>query len=538
MPPGVVGDPTRIQQVLTNLVGNALKFTESGYVVVCVREDSREEGRTNLHFSVTDTGIGIPVEHHEAIFEAFRQADGSTTRRFGGTGLGLTISTTLVQLMGGRLWVESEPGAGSTFHFTVTLVVADAAPARLHDFRLPHLNVLVVDDNPVNRRILAEQLRRWHLTPTVVASGSAAIETIEAGARDSARFDLVLLDVHMPGMDGFEVAAHLARRPELTGATILMLSSSGEYVDQARCAALGIAAYLTKPVYAVDLLAAIGRAIGSRPPDTLRLEQKSKAGALARGSSSTPVNVLLVEDNIVNQRVAAGLLTRRGHVVTLAQNGQEALDRLAVATFDLVLMDLQMPVMGGLEATLAIRARERMTGLHVRIVAMTAHAMDSDRERCLEGGMDDYLSKPIDPETLFTMVERTEDEAPAAAVRTEMTFDEDALRRRLAADTELMAEVIRVFLEDLAVQLVAIDGAIVGHDTEALGAAAHALKGAAGALSGDALSKAAEGLERAAASNDPALTAAAWRLAEIEAGRLAAVLRHHLPPAGPYPRAS
>jgi signal transduction histidine kinase/DNA-binding response OmpR family regulator len=540
VPPGVLGDSTRIQQVLTNLVGNALKFTERGHVVVTILEDSRAEGRTTLHFSVADTGIGIPAEQHEAIFEAFRQADGSTTRRFGGTGLGLTISTTLVQLMGGRLWVESAPGEGSTFHFTVNLGVVDAPAVRVQDPHLPRLNVLVVDDNAVNRRILAEQLRRWELAATVVDSGRAAIEALEAGARDEKRFDLVLLDVQMPDMDGFEVAAHLARQPELTGATILMLSSSGEYVDQARCAELGIAAYLTKPVYAVDLLAAIERAIGAKSSQPAPLQGKSRAGALAHGSIARAVRVLLVEDNVVNQRVAAGLLARRGHQVTLAQNGREAVERLTHETFDLVLMDLQMPVMGGLDATTAIRARERISGRHVRIVAMTAHAMDSDRERCLAAGMDDYLSKPIDPTTLFAMVEQEErrDTAAPAAVDKGATFNEEALRQRLYGDAELMTEVIRAFLEDLPLQLAAIDRAAEQGDLRALGVAAHALKGAAGTLSADGLSSAAAGLEQAASGSSAADARAASRRAQSEASRLVDLLRRHGPPKDPYSRAS
>jgi two-component system sensor histidine kinase/response regulator len=227
VPAGVVGDPTRIQQVLINLIGNALKFTERGHVLVTVHEESRAEGSTKLHFSVTDTGIGIPPKQHEAIFEAFRQADGSTTRRFGGTGLGLTISATLVRLMGGRLWVESEPGAGSTFHFTVALDVTDAPESQPAAPPSLRLDVLIVDDNDVNRRILAEQVRRWGMTPTVVAGGQAAMESLTAAAQDHRPFELVLLDVNMPDMDGFEVAAAIASRPELAGATVMMLTSSG-----------------------------------------------------------------------------------------------------------------------------------------------------------------------------------------------------------------------------------------------------------------------------------------------------------------------
>jgi signal transduction histidine kinase/CheY-like chemotaxis protein len=529
VPAGVVGDPTRIQQVLTNLVGNALKFTERGHVFIAVREDSRTEGSTRLHFSVTDTGIGIPAEQHEAIFEAFRQADGSTTRRFGGTGLGLTISATLVRLMGGRLWVESEPGAGSTFHFTVALDITGAPEAQPADPLPPHLNVLIVDDNDVNRRILSEQVRRWRMTPTMVAGGRAAIEALTVAAQTDRRFELVLLDANMPDMDGFQVAAEIASRPELAGATVMMLTSSGDFGDQSRCAELGIAAYLTKPVYAGDLLAAIERAIGSKPLAAALPAATSAAGALAMGTEGARARILLVEDNVVNQRVASGLLTRRGHHVTVVQNGREALERLDQEAFDLVLMDLQMPVMGGLEATVEIRLRERVTGQHIRIVAMTAHAMSSDRERCLAAGMDGYLSKPISPHMLFAVVEQ--DGGAGGGVQTAvtgpLTFDEDALRHRLSGDRDLMTDVIRVFLEDLPARLAAIKDAVTSRNAEALRAAAHALKGAAGNLSAGGLFEAASVLERVAAESHMNAADAAWRQLSVEATNVIDVLRGH-----------
>jgi len=528
VPAGVVGDPTRIQQVLTNLVGNALKFTERGHILVAVREDAHTESSTNLHFSVTDTGIGIPPEQHEAIFEAFRQADGSTTRRFGGTGLGLTISATLVRLMGGRLWVESAAGAGSTFHFTVALDVTNAPKVYQADAEPPHLNVLIVDDNDVNRRIFAEQVRRWGMTATAVAGGRAAVDALLAAAPTDRPFELVLLDANMPDMDGFEVAAEVAKRPELSGATVMMLSSSGEYGDQTRCAELGIAAYLTKPVYAADLLAAIERAIGSKPSASGTTAATSTAGALAMGVEGKRSRILLVEDNVVNQRVASGLLTRRGHHVTVAQDGLEALTRLEQETFDLVLMDLQMPVMGGLDATAAIRLRERTSGRHVRIVAMTAHAMNSDRERCLAGGMDGYLSKPIDPAMLFAVVEEGDGGGvQAAAITKPVTFDEAALRERLSGDPELMTDVIRVFLEDLPMRLGAIRSAVTARDAEALRTAAHALKGAAGNLSAGGLFEAARVLERVGTESRMDAAEGAWRQLSVEATNVIDVLRRH-----------
>jgi signal transduction histidine kinase/CheY-like chemotaxis protein len=532
VPAGVLGDPGRIQQVLINLVGNALKFTEHGHVFVSVAEDSRAAGRTTLHVSVTDTGIGIAPDKHDSIFEAFSQADGSTTRRFGGTGLGLTISATLVRLMGGRLWVESAPGAGSTFHFTVTLDITDGPAAESVSLPARHLNVLIVDDNEVNRIIFAEQIKRWGMTPTTVADGRAAVDALTAavGVRP---FELVLLDANMPDMDGFAVATEIARRPELAGATVMMLSSSGEYGDQSRCAQLGVRAYLTKPVYAADLLIAIERAIGSNPLNAPAAAPKLRANSLALADAGRRARILLVEDNVVNQRVASGLLTRRGHHVTIVDDGRKALTRLEQETFDLVLMDLQMPVMSGIDATVAIRQRERATGRHVRIVAMTAHAMSSDRDRCLAAGMDGYLSKPIDPSTLFAAVEQEVDGAlvETTSARSAMSFDQDALRIRLGGDDELMTDIIRVFVEDLPVQLAAIASAVSVQNATALRAAAHTLKGAAGNLSITRLCEAASALERIGAESRMDAAEAAWQHVSVEASEALDVLRRHVAPA-------
>ena len=533
VPAGVVGDPTRLQQVLANLVGNALKFTDTGDVVVAVREDARADGRTTLHVRVIDTGIGIAPEKHDAIFEAFRQADGSTTRRFGGTGLGLTISATLAGLMGGRLWVESTLGTGSTFHFTVVLDVTDAPGLQRVDAPLPHLEVLIVDDNDVNRRVLAQQITRWGMTATVVTNGRSAVEAITAAAHSSRPFQLVLLDAKMPGMDGFAVAAEIATRPELAGATIMMLSSSGEFGDQARCATLGISVYLTKPVYAADLLAAIERAIGANPSAAAPLVAKSRAGGLALGAQDRRSRILLVEDNVVNQRVASGLLARRGHQVVVAHDGLEALALLEHESFDLVLMDLQMPVMGGLEATVEIRMRERVTGQHVRIVAMTAHAMNSDRERCLAAGMDGYLSKPIHPPTLFAVVEQDGDGGVVqTTVAPPVTFDQDALLRRLSGDRDLMTEVIGVFLEQLPVRLAAIREAVTSRNADALEEAANALKEAAASLSAGGLSDASRALERLGAESQMDGADAAWQHLSVEASKAIDVLRRLVQSAG------
>jgi signal transduction histidine kinase/CheY-like chemotaxis protein len=497
VPNVLTGDPGRLRQVLTNLVGNALKFTERGHVLVEVAEDERRDGSSVLHFRVSDTGIGIPRDKHETIFEAFRQADGSTTRRFGGTGLGLTISANLVALMGGRIWLESEPGVGSTFHFTATLeTAAQPADPPFDPPLLTDLPVLIVDDNGVNRRILCEQLARWNMRPTAVEGGQAALDALGEAARAGQPFLIVLLDANMPDLDGFSVAERMASRPELAGATIMMLTSAGQYGDAARCRELGIAAYLTKPIRAASLFDALVHVLGQSAPEPAG----APLPAIAPSGPVSRLRVLLAEDNAVNQRVATGLLTRRGHDVVVAQNGREALEAVERASFDVVLMDVQMPEMGGFEATAAIRARESRTGGHLRIVAMTAHAMIGDRERCLAAGMDDYLSKPINRERLFAIVEGASPggEGPPG----NPSLDRESLLNRLGGDEELLQDVLRIFLEDAPAQISALEQAILARDAERIRVAAHALKGAAGNLSAPALFDATRAMEQFGASGD------------------------------------
>ena len=402
VPSMVMGDPLRLRQILVNLIGNAIKFTERGHVLVGVRTEPGRDGALSLRFSVTDTGIGIAPEHEKVIFEAFSQADGSTTRRFGGTGLGLTISSSLVDLMGGRIWVESQVGKGSTFHFTA--VFGRSADARVapESRAFPGLRVLVVDDNAVNRKILLAQLAGREMAPTAVGSGREALDVLGAAVGVQRPFELILLDARMPEMDGFALAAAVAERPELTGTPIVMLSS-GQKDDSARRRELGIAACLTKPVVPASLFEAVAEVLARVPSGApaSRLADAPRATVAAELSRS----VLLAEDNLVNQQVAVRLLSRRGHRVTVVASGQEALDALDHASFDIVLMDLQMPTMGGLEATARIREREAGSGRRLPIVAMTAHAMTGDRERCLAADMDGYLSKPIDSAALYALVE-------------------------------------------------------------------------------------------------------------------------------------
>jgi signal transduction histidine kinase/DNA-binding response OmpR family regulator len=404
VPEMLVADPHRLRQIFTNLIGNAIKFTEQGEVVLTVERESQGGPEVWLHCAVRDTGVGIPVEKQQAIFQAFEQADSSTTRKHGGTGLGLTISRRLVDMMGGRIWVESEDGRGSTFHFTVRCAVSTQPLVRqpLPPTDLRDLLVLVVDDNATNRRILNEMLTHWQMRPTTVDGGVAALGLMMHAVAAGTPFPLVLIDVHMPDMDGFELAETIIHTPELAGATIMMLSSADLTGEAARCRELGVAAFLTKPIRQAELLDAMRLALGG----VARAESMTVVHSDAIEPSSRRLHVLLAEDNVVNQRLAVRLLEKRGHTVVVANNGREALAALEREPFDLVLMDVQMPEMDGFEATAAIRARERATGAHIPIVAMTAHAMRGDEERCLAAGMDDYIAKPIQVAEFQAALER------------------------------------------------------------------------------------------------------------------------------------
>jgi len=400
VPDAVVGDPGRLRQVLVNLIGNAIKFTERGEVVVRVEPAGVAGREVGLRFAIADTGLGIPAEMQGKLFQAFSQVDTSTTRRHGGTGLGLAISARLVELMGGAIGVESEPGRGSTFHFTAGFGRSEAATRPTIDLaRLRGLAVLVVDDNATNRRILVETLRSWGMAPTPADGGPAALLALQQARDAGTPFPLVLLDNMMPGMDGFTLAERIKADPALVGATLMMLSSADRHGDVARCRELGVAAHLTKPVRQAELRNAILAALSAERPKVPQPAATPIAPAARR------LRLLLAEDNEVNQRLAVRLLEKRGHAVTVAKNGREAVAALAAGTFDAVLMDIEMPEMDGYEATAAIRAGERGSGRRIPILAMTAHAMIGAREKCLAAGMDGYVSKPLQPRSLFEAVE-------------------------------------------------------------------------------------------------------------------------------------
>jgi PAS domain S-box-containing protein len=414
VPETLVGDPGALRQIIANLVGNAIKFTEHGEVNVRVERESEEERRACLHFRVQDTGIGIPVGSQTRIFEAFAQADTSTTRRYGGTGLGLTISRRLVEMMGGRIWLESTPGKGSAFHFTVWLGRGDQTKqATPEPASLDGLAVLVVDDNLTNRRILEEMLTAWRMKPALAESARNAMSSLEKALGAGVPFPLVLVDANMPEVDGFALVEQIRRNPGLKGAIIMMLTSASQSGDIARCRELGVAAHLTKPIGQSELLDAILHAVGGKLQAAAPASQPDPLREPPRG-----LRILLAEDNHVNQILAVRLLEKRGHHVQVAGDGREALAKLKTGDFDLVLMDVQMPVMGGFEATAAIREMEKGTGRHIPIVALTAHAIKGDRERCLAAGMDGYVEKPIHPEELFEQFEALIPLAPVARVGT------------------------------------------------------------------------------------------------------------------------
>jgi len=517
VPARLVGDPGRLRQIVVNLVGNAIKFTERGEVVLDIEVAEHARQSVELHIQVRDTGIGVPREQQARIFEAFEQGDSSTTRQYGGTGLGLAITAELVKMMRGRVWLESEPGQGSTFHCTARFEPAPGGgrgSLELVDRSLRGVRVLVVDDNATNRHILGELLASWRLDPTLVDGAAAALTALEGAHRVMRPFHLVLLDAQMPGVDGYELADRVRKRREGLVPKMILLTSAGVQ-DPAGVRGAGIHAALVKPVKQSDLLDAIVAALGG---EAAAPDDDADAGP---ARSTHPLRILVVEDNPVNRTMALRILERAGHEVVLALNGQEALDAVAVvdpasagAGFDVVLMDVQMPVLNGLEATAQIREGERRTGRHVPIVAMTAHAMRGDRERCLAAGMDGYLVKPVRAEELIAAVEeygagdrraaREEANPPVPAVDA-LAPDDDvrsALLEHVGGDPDLARELAQIFLADRGGMMRRIDRAIRSGDADELRLAAHTLKGAVATLGAKSAAVAASRLEQLGGSAD------------------------------------
>ncbi len=527
-PESVCGDPGRMRQVLVNLIGNAIKFTARGEVVVDVQPETRTEKEICLHFSVRDTGIGVPKEQQRNIFEAFTQVDHSTTRKYGGTGLGLTISAQLASMMGGRIWVDSEAGQGSTFHVTARFGLCGngaappppAQPAHLHG-----LAVLIVDDNATNRRILHEVLTNWRMRPRAVDGGAAALTVLSEAAAAGEPYPLILLDGHMPEMDGFTLAGKIQADPALNGATVLILTSAGQPEDVERCRQLGVRAYLTKPVRQSELLETILSTLGGSPLHT----RLASAGDAPAAPGRRPLRILVAEDNAVNQKLAQHLLGKHGHAVVLANTGREAVEALEKQTFDLVLMDVQMPEMDGFEATAEIRRREAGTGRRIPIIAMTAHAMKGDRERCLEAGMDGYVSKPIQTRDLYAAVAAL-GPAESAAAPEELDqvpmsaegalVDPAEALARVGGDWELLRSLTEVFFDSYPAQLEQLREAVGRGDGQTVYRLAHTLVGAVGIFGARPAVEAASRLEAMGRRGDLAGAEEAYRRLDAAVARL------------------
>jgi two-component system, sensor histidine kinase and response regulator len=536
------GDIGRLRQVLVNVVGNAIKFSERGTVEVRVRTEFSDPEKVLLHFEVRDPGIGIPADRLESIFDPFSQVDGSTSRRLGGSGLGLSISRRLVGLMGGEIWCESQVGRGSTFHFRVWCGVPTAGASQARRARVLDLagqRILAIDDNETNRRILEEVFRGWAMQATLATSGAVALAELRRAAAAATPFSLILIDVCMPEMDGFELVQRIREYPGYEGVATMMISSAQHAEDVARCRALGIQLYVTKPLKQSELLQAL-------------LTARGLAAAAPRDEpvpvlAARRLRVLVAEDHPVNQRLAKTLLERRGHTIQVVGDGHAALSALEHEHFDVVLMDVQMPELDGLETTARIRRREQKSGGHQRIVAMTAHAMKGDRERCLAAGMDDYVSKPVRPEELFAAVERAAsptrprplESGPQTAApprraeearfqRRANDFDPGDALRRAAGDRDLVVELAQLFLGELPMMCEELAAAGQTGDLAGLARWAHRVKGAAGNLGGLRVLDSAARLEQVAQAGDPAGADKARGDLEVALAQFAVALRKQI----------
>ncbi|WGS85790.1 hybrid sensor histidine kinase/response regulator [Methylomonas sp. UP202] len=534
VPDDLIGDTGRLNQVIINLVGNAIKFTQHGQIVVQVKPEHHDAERVCLHFAVQDTGIGIPADKQRLIFEAFAQIDASSTRKFGGTGLGLSISSRLVELMGGHLALESELDRGSTFFFTAVFErhVRAADDVQVPEIDVKGLPVLIVDDNLINLRVFSETLSHWGMVPTTVDNGQAAIDALRCSrATDSGqRYAMVLLDAMMPMMDGFTVAQRIREDHRFDPVTIMMLSSADRPDDFERCRDLGVNLYVRKPVKHSELWNAIQSALSqtdARFADTA-------PPALAQ--PPRPLRILLAEDNPVNQYMAVVLLEERGHKLEVANNGREVLDILATGKpFDLVLMDVQMPVMDGFQATAAIRESERDSGRHLRIVAMTAHALKGDRERCLAAGMDDYISKPVQEQELLATVERwdlaqtdQEGEVAVAEPMAEPALEWREALQRVSGRQNLLGKMMTMFQEQSVQLLADVESAIHSQDAAKLRMSAHTLKSSANSIGAFGFGKIAQQLELQGQAAEFADAAAQFALLQQAGARLEPAIREYL----------
>ena len=527
VPAFVVGDPGRLRQIILNLVSNAVKFTDAGEVGVEVLVSERTADQVLLKCTVRDTGIGVPEDKRWEIFGAFVQADASTTRRYGGTGLGLTISSQLVELMGGRLWLESEPGKGSRFHFVARFDLFEGETAPAPSFDLRSLRVLVVDDNATNRAILTEILESWQMSATAADSANAALAMLHQAAQRGQPFQLVLTDAAMPDVDGFSLAEQITSAYRGGTPKVVLLTSAGAPVLRGRRAKL-FAATLVKPVKQSDLLDAIVTVFAGATPSRREREKEPPR----RTSDARPaLRVLVAEDNATNQKLLSAMLDLHGHTVTVVGNGKHAVERATAEPFDVALMDVQMPEMSGLEATAAIRKQEEGTGRHLPIVALTARAMAGDREQCLAAGMDAYVAKPVRAAELFSAIDAVLAGTPSSPGPTPSpdtpgnSLNVSALLSGFGGRADLVIEVIDVFVADTPAMVARLRRAASESDAGEIAAAAHAIKGSAGLFSQGETYERARALEIRARSGDASNAAAACDEIEASVSRLVSELR-------------
>jgi two-component system, sensor histidine kinase and response regulator len=523
-PDPLIGDRTRLRQIIVNLAGNAVKFTERGEVVVDVVCQPHTNGEASLHFTVSDTGIGIPREKLSAIFEAFTQVDAGTTRRFGGTGLGLAISSRLAHMMQGRIWAESELGKGSKFHFIARFPLAsERSPAHLPaaPIVVQDTPVLVVDDNETNRLILREMLQSWGMRPVTAAGAEEALDKLREAVQEGRPFRILLSDVNMPEIDGFSLIDRLRGDPALRETPVVLLTSSNRPGDHARSQSAGVSALLMKPVKQSELLDAIGEALGIA----------GDAECVADDSPAIrvpPLKVLLAEDSRVNQKLATALLNKHGHAVTVASNGKEAIAAWEKDRFDVVLMDVQMPEMDGIEATAVLRTRERQSGRRTPIIAMTAYAMKGDREMCLEAGMDDYVSKPVRAQQLFAAIERVlqrgitqpEPAPPATGDGDGQAIDWNEAFASAGEDRELLRDMAALFLRDAPALWNRVVEAVEAQDAGRVSRAAHRLRGESAVFGARRAVALAQELEQMGKENDLARAPQTLELVQLELDRL------------------
>jgi two-component system sensor histidine kinase/response regulator len=526
VPARLRGDPGRIRQILLNLAGNAIKFTEKGEVTVRARLESESPDKAVIRFEVTDTGIGIPKSRLGVIFDRFTQVDSSTTRQYGGTGLGLAICKRFVQMMGGRIGVQSEEGEGSTFYFIIEFKLQKGSSSTVHVARAVNvegLRVLIVDDNITSRCLLKETVKHWKMVPTAVDGGQAALEALERAGQTGQPFSLAIIDARMPEVDGFALAERIQASPEANKPTIIMLTSAGRCGDGARCRELGIAAYLTKPMKQKDLWDAVMMALGTQQ---IGEKQPSLITQHSLREGRRSLRILVAEDSQVNMKLVVRMLEKRGHRVFMAKNGKEAVAAIEMQSFDLVLMDVQMPVMDGFEATAGIREREKTTGFHIPIIAMTAHAFRGDRDRCMEAGMDEYVSKPIRPHDLFETIKKL---VPASAKikmainkarQAEDVIDLVGATARLEGDVKLLKDIAGLFLDECPRLLAKLKDAVDRRDSEVIERTAHTIKGSVSNFVAVNAMQAAQKLEQMGRAGSLDDADEACRELEHEIGRL------------------